>query len=169
MRKQLKHILSVLFFVVLATTLVACKSSSVVPPTTAETITETTRKEVVRDSAFSIPKDSSYYKAYLECINGKVVLKPDTKPIAKPGKHLEPPKVSLEDNLLTIDCKQEAIKMFVKWKDVYIKSHQQIIKKIPYPVPQELSWWQQTQIILGRILLLIAALLAVGFVYKSRI
>lgn len=153
-QSQTKHFLSFMFlFVLLATTLSSCKSASVVPPATTETIKSITTKEVVRDTTFNIPKDSSYYKAYLECINGKVVLKQDAKPIVKPGKFLQPPKVNLKDNILTIDCKAEAQKLFAQWKDTYTKEHQSDIKRIPYAVEKPLSWFQQTEIILGRIFL----------------
>jgi hypothetical protein len=154
--KQFKipHFLSLLFlFVLLATTLSSCKSASVVPPATTETTTTKTIKEVIHDTVFETKKDSSYYKAYLECVNGKVVLKSDTKPIVKPGKFLQPPKVSLKDNILKIDCKAEAQKLFAQWKDTYTKEHQSTIQRIPYPVEQPLSWFQKTELILGRIFL----------------
>lgn len=162
--KQFKipHFLSLLFlFVLLATTLSSCKSASVVPPATTETTNTITIKEVIRDTVFQTEKDSSYYKAYLECVNGKVVLKSDTQPIVKPGKFLQPPKVSLKDNILTIDCKAEAQKLFAQWKDTYTKEHQSTIKQIPYAVEKPLSWWQKTEIILGRIFLGILALFAI--------
>jgi hypothetical protein len=162
--KQFKitQFLSLLFlFVLLATTLSSCKSAGVVPPATTDTTTAITTKEVIHDTIFQTEKDSSYYKAYLECVNGKVVLKEATEPIVKPGKYLEPPKVNLKDNILTVDCKAEAQKIFAQWKDTYTKEHQQIIKRIPYPVETPLSWWQKTEIILGRIFLGILVLLVV--------
>lgn len=162
--KQFKitHFLSLLFlFVLLATTLSSCKSAGVVPPATTDTTTEVTTKEVIHDTIFQTEKDSSYYKAYLECVNGKVVLKQATKPIVKPGKHLKPPKVNLKDNILTVNCKAEAQKLFAQWKDTYIKEHQQIIKRIPYAVEKPPSWWQKTQINLGRIFLGILVLIAI--------
>jgi hypothetical protein len=170
--KQFKitHFLSLLFlFVLLATTLSSCKSAGVVPPATTDTTTAVTIKEVIHDTIFQTEADSSYYKAYLECVNGKVVLKQTTEPIVKPGKHLEPPKVNLKDNILTVNCKAEAQKLFAQWKDTYIKEHQQIIKKIPYAVIKRIpyavekppSWWQKTQINLGRIFLGIIVLIAI--------
>lgn len=154
--KQFKitHFLSFLFlFVLLATTLSSCKSTSVVPPATTETIKTVTIKEVIHDTVFQTKPDSSYYKAYLDCVDGKVVVKQNTKPIIKSGKFLQPPKVNLKDNILTIDCKAEAQKFFAQWKDTYTKEHQSIIQKIPYPVEKPLSWWQKTEIILGRLFL----------------
>lgn len=151
---KITNFLSFLFlFVLLATTLSSCKSASVVPPATTETTKTITIKEVVRDTVFKTEKDSSDYKAYLECVNGKVAVKQNTQPIIKSGKFLQPPKVSLKDNILIIDCKAEAQKLFAQWKDIYIKENAQIIKKIPYPVETPLSWWQNTEIILGRIFL----------------
>lgn len=165
---KFKQIMFVLFFVVLATTLVACKSASVVPPTTTETITTKTVKEIIRDTIFLTKKDSSYYKAYIECVNGKpVISKPKME--TRKGNHLQPPKVDLKDNVLTINCFAEAQKLFYQWKDIYIKEHQQIIQKVPYPVPADLSWWQQIQIVLGRIFLFLAVLLGIGIAVKNRI
>jgi hypothetical protein len=167
MKSKFKNLLSfLLLFVLLATTLCACKSAGVVPPTIIET-TQTTTKEVIRDTVFQVEKDSSYYKAYVECVNGKAVLKTDKKTTSTPGKNLEPPKVSLEDNVLVVDCVYAANKLFAEWKDVYIREHRQIIKEIHYPVPQELSWWQKTQIILGRIFLTLLAILIILIVIKK--
>jgi len=154
--KQFKitHFLSFLFlFVLLATTLSSCKSTSVVPPATTETTKTATIKEVIRDTIFQTQKDSSYYKAYLDCVDGKVVVKQNTKPILKSGKFLKPPKVTLKDNTITIDCEAEAQKLFYQWKDVYRENMKSVLQKIPYPVEKPLSWWQKTEIILGRIFL----------------
>lgn len=159
---KITHLLSSLFLLfLLATTLSSCKSASVVPPATIETTKTITIKEVVRDTIFETKKDSSYYKAYLECVNGKVVLKKDTKPIVKSGNFLQPPKVSLQDNILTIDCKAEAQKLFAQWKDVYTNAVLQTITEHPYMVEKQLSWWQKTEIILGRIFLGILTLFAI--------
>lgn len=166
---KLKNLSILLFFCLLATTLVACKSAGVVPPTTIETTNTVTKTEVVRDTVFKIQKDSSYYKAYLECVNGKVVINPQAKPESKKGKHLKPPKVNIKDNIITVDCDAEAQELFAQWKDIYIKEHQLKIEKIPYPVPAQLSYWQKTQIILGRLLILIAVLIGLGFALKNRI
>ena len=155
---KLKLLFSFLFlFVVLATTLSSCKSASVVPPTTTETTKTITIKEVVRDTVFKTEKDSSYYKAYLDCVNGKVVIKSALTPkggiTTKAGSYLKPPKVVVHDNILTVDCNAEAQKLFAKWKDTYITENAQTIKQIPYPVETPLTWWQKTEIILGRIFL----------------
>lgn len=166
---KFKHLLSVFCFVVLATTLVACKSASVVPPTiTEKTITKTVT-EVVRDTVFEVQKDSSFYKAYLECVEGKVVIKENTKPVTTKGKYLQPPKVNITDNVLQVDCEAEAQKLFFQWKEKYIQAVVENMIKHPYIVEKELSWWQITQMYLGRILIIFAVLLGLGFAFKNRI
>lgn len=165
---NLKNLLSVLFlFCLLVTTLSSCKSSSVVPPTTKETTTTTNVTTVVRDTVFEVQKDSSFYRAYIECVNGKPVI--SKKPTIKKGKYVQPPKVNLKDNILSIDCTAEAQKLFAQWKDVYTKENKSTIERVPYPVPANLSFWQSTQIILGRIFLFILAIIGLGFAFKNRI
>lgn len=167
--KRLKQIMSVLFFVCLVTTLVACKSTSVVPPTTIDNSIIKTVKEVIHDTVFTTQKDSSYYRAYLNCVNGKVVLKEKTVPLSTKGNHLQPPNVNIKDNILTVDCKAEAQKLFAQWKDTYTTELQKLIKKVPYPVPAQISWWQKTQMILGDLFLVLLALLGLGLAFKNRI
>lgn len=155
---KFKLLLSVFCFVVLATTLVACKSASVVPPTKTETTKTITKTEIIQDTVFEIQKDSSYYKAYLECVNGKVVISPKSIVESQRGNYLQPPKVNIKDNILKVDCTAEAQKLFASWKDTYIKEHQATTEKIPYPVEKQLSWWQKTQMILGDVFLVIIGL-----------
>ena len=157
-----------LFLFLLATTLVACKSTSVVLPTT--TTDSTTTKTVtvkIHDTVFRTEKDSSYYKAYLECVNGKVQFNKDRIPVQHSGKYLQAPKVSLKGQVIYVDCEARAQELFANWKDTYIATHQAVIKHEPYPVPLQLTWWQTTEIWLGRIFLgLIICIILVG-AYKA--
>lgn len=167
---KLKRLFSLLFFFcLLVTTLSSCKSTSVVPPTTTETTKTITKTEVIRDTVFEIQKDSSYYKAYLECVNGQVVIKEKTVPLTKKGNYLQPPKVNIKDNIITVDCEAEAQKLFAQWKEIAIAAVIDTLIKNPYTIEKELSWWQETQIILGRIFLFLAVLIGLGFVFKNRI
>ena len=162
--KQLKRTLNVWFlFVLVATVLVSCKTPSAVLPTT--TIDSTTTKIVttrIHDTIFHTQVDSSYYKAYIECVNGKPIINQQTLPEVHKGNHVEAPKVILQNGQLNVNCKVEAQQLFAQWKDEYTASHQQIIKNIPYPVPLELSWWEHTEIILGRVFLGILILVLIA-------
>ena len=150
-------------FVLLATALSSCKSTSAVLPTATTDSTSTklvTTK--IHDTIFKTEKDSSYYKAYLECVNGKVVVSQKFKVESHKGNYLEAPKVQLQDNILKVDCRAEAQALYAKWIDKYTLEHQQITKNIPYAVPLDLSWWQKTQIWAGRLLLLIVFFVLIG-------
>ncbi|WP_298307260.1 hypothetical protein [Flavobacterium sp.] len=161
---KLKNVLSILFLFVLVTTLVSCKSPSVVLPTKTETITNSAVKEVIRDTVFEVKKDSSYYKAWLECVDGQIKIKENTKPKFTKGKYLQPPKVLIKGNELTVDCEAEAQRLFAQWKDTFTEKNTSTTTEIPVLVEKDLSWWQETQIWCGRIFLGILALffIAIG-------
>lgn len=150
MKNSIKSLLSFLFlFVVLVGTFTACKSTNVPLPTNTETTKEVDTKIVLRDTIFKTEKDSSYYKAWLECQEGKVVIK--SKPQLTKGNYLKPPKVQLKDNYLTVDCEAEAQKLFAQWKDVYKLENKTTIVTNTVLVERQLTWWQKFQIWCGRI------------------
>ena len=157
----MKKLFSLLFlFVVLVGTLVGCKTANVLPPTIIEKTNTITKKEVVHDTIFETQKDSSYYKAWLDCQDGKVVFKTNIdsqkpKVETKKGNYLKPPNVNLKDNILTIDCHAEAQKLFAKWKDTYIIENNQTNTTKPVLVERQLTFWQNLQIWCGRIFLLL--------------
>ena len=133
--------------------LVACKSTtSVLPPKTIETIKEVTITETLRDTLIKVEKDSSFYRALVECINGKPVLKPQKQ---FKGRNLKPPSVKLQDNRLSVDCETEAHELFLKWKEKHIRETEKTKTTTPVAVALPLTSWQGFQIWCGRILLLI--------------
>jgi hypothetical protein len=172
-----KKIVSLFFlFVVLVGTLTACKSTSVLPPTKTEVTNTVTIKEVVRDTIFEIQKDSSFYKAWLECQSpltpeGGIVPGGKSKIVlrnlkTKSGKYLKPPKVSIIDNILTIDCEAEAQKLFAKWKDIYKIENMQSVITNTVEVERQLTFWQKFQIWCGRLFIVIALFTAGKIIFK---
>jgi hypothetical protein len=167
--RKIKSLLSLLFlFVVLVGTLVGCKTASVLPPTIIEKTNTITKKEVIHDTVFETKKDSSYYKAWLECQDGKVVIKGKSQK-AK-GKYLEPPRVIIKDNYIKVDCYSESQKLFAKWKDTYIKEHNQTTITITNTVEVErkLTWWQKLQIWAGGIFLTLLLLIIIASVLRLK-
>jgi hypothetical protein len=147
--------------------LVGCKSSTAaLPEPSKETTTSIKETITIRDTIFKTEKDSSYYNAYIECVNGKPVL---TKPKATPGKNLKAPKVDLTGNELKVDCIAEAQELFYQWKEKYITENKSETIRIPYAVTTPLSWWQTTQIWCGRLFLFLflAFLVAVYLRFKK--
>ncbi|MWB92984.1 hypothetical protein GON26_01295 [Flavobacterium sp. GA093] len=154
-----------LFFVFLIGTFVACKSNSV-PLSTKTEVNTVTTKVVVRDTVFEIKPDSSYYKSWLECIDGKVKIK--GIPEIKLGNFLKPPNVSLFNNQLKVDCSTEAQRLFASWKDTYILENKQGEITIPVPYEKPLTYWQQTEIWCGRLFMVLVILGLIYFIYKLK-
>lgn len=146
-------------FVVLVFTLTGCKSSvGVIPKPSTETIKEVTITETIRDTVYGVKADSSFYKAYIECVNGKPVLK-ETK--SNPGKNLNAPKVDLHGNNLNVNCKTEAYELFHKWKETYIKENLAKTIQVPYAVPTPLSTFKVVQLWFGRLFMFLILLFGV--------
>ncbi|MEN2416389.1 hypothetical protein [Flavobacterium mesophilum] len=153
--KKIKHMFF-LFFSVLV--LVSCKSPK---PVLSEEKTKTiTIKETVHDTVFKIAKDSSSYKALLECQNGKVVVKNVTQ--AEPGRRLKSPKVRLDNNKLSVDCELKEQELYARWKSQQVKETE--VKTIrTTKFVNQLTFWQKVQIWLGRIFLLVLAYYCIRF------
>jgi len=153
------------FLFLLIGTLVSCKSNSVPLSTTTE-VNTITKKVIVHDTVFEIKPDSSYYKSWLECVDGKVKFK--GLPEITAGKFLNPPKVSLTNNQLKIDCTSEAQRLFASWKETYISENKQGTKTIPVPYEKPLSYWQQTEVWCGRFFIFLIALVLIYLIYKFK-
>lgn len=138
----------------------SCKSKNVIVQ--KEAITETIT-EKVHDTVFSVAKDSSFYKAFLECQNGKVVLKEVTS--TGSGRKLKTPKVTIKNNLLNVDCETEAEKLFASWKETFKKTYSKI--EIPI-ITNELTWFQKSQIYFGRTALFILCLYLLYLLFKFK-
>lgn len=138
-------------FVVLITMLASC--TSIKPAVMQnETITTKTITETVHDTIFKIEKDSASYQALLDCQNGKVLVKEVIN--AEPGRTLKSPKVRIDNNKLQVDCEARAQELFAQWKSTHETEKIFISKEVPV-VTNILTWWQQTQIKLFKVLVLV--------------
>lgn len=161
--------------VVLAITLAGCKSqASVIPPTTTEVNKDVSSKEIIHQEVIEVPKDSSYYQAYLDCVNGKVVIKqPEAPPpgskikVNQKGHNLKIPLVKITDNKLEVNCYQEAQRLFYTWKEIYTKEHTATTIKIPYSVKLPLTIWESTQIWFGRVFLVLLIVLLLLIIIRA--
>ncbi|MDM1531291.1 hypothetical protein [Myroides marinus] len=159
-----------LFVLVVALLLTSCGSRRTainMQPTTTEQVTQSV-EEIKRDTVLVIPADKSQYVADL-AIQGNMIVVKDANIKRSKNKVLQLPKVQLVNNKLMVDCEVEAQQMFLEWKEKFIKEQRVIETKIPIAVPLELSTWQQTQIWLGRTLLLLMTLGSVGYGLRSRV
>lgn len=176
----MKRLLTFVTFILLlfSLVLVACTSKQPLEPVTIEKVKTVT--ETIRDTVITTKADSTYYNAFIDCVNGKPVLREPEKsredPIYKssqptktnqavPGKSLQPPKVSLIGNQLEVSCHQKAVDLFLQWKEKYIQENTTTTK--PQYIEKPLKWWQKGLMWSGGVfLVLIAVLLIVRFTIK---
>jgi hypothetical protein len=145
-----------------ALALVSCASPK---PVVIENTTVVTEVITERDTVFTVKPDSTYYNAYIECVNGKpIVINPTP---SNPSGKLKPPKVVLDDSgNLSVNCETEVLELKAKLRD-----KEKLIQKevqIPIMVPAEISSWQHFQIWLGRILALFLLAVLIGYVIKNK-
>lgn len=147
----MKNLFRSFFFLSLILISFACNSPK---PAIVDNTTTTTKtiQETIHDTVFKIEKDSSTYKALLDCENGKVVIKNVSESL--PGRNLKSPRVRLTDNnKIQVDCEAKAQELFAKWKSTHEK--ETIYKEVKFPIKvNEITGWQGFQIWCGRLLLL---------------
>lgn len=151
----------IVFLLFSALILVSCRSPK--PVLSEEKIKTITIKETLHDTIFKIEKDSSSFRALLECQNGKVVFKNVTQ--VEPGRSLKSPKVRLENNKLIVDCELKKQELYAFWKSQQVKDVE--VKTInTTKFVNQLTFWQKVQIWLGRIFLLFLVYYIGRFILK---
>ncbi len=131
----------------------SCASKRIQKPVVITNTREITK--TVRDTIYKVEADSSYYHAFIDCINGKPFIRETalTKQNSKAGKNLKVPSATIKENTLIVDCYVNEQELKKQWEETYIKEHEQtpIYIKTPVEVVKPLSWWQKTQLWFGRI------------------
>ncbi|EKB58407.1 hypothetical protein [Bergeyella zoohelcum] len=153
----MKNIITVLFLTIGFLCAVSCGSKKGI----TEPVQVTHFKEVekiVRDTIIETKTDSVRTVVQIDCPDGG---KPILTPALSEGKGgrgriLLPPKLTLNGNQLTIDCKAEAENIALQLYDNYVKEHKRevIIKKVEKPF----AWYHKILMWAGGISLSILAL-----------
>jgi hypothetical protein len=129
--------------------LASCKTKTVYLPSQSKVIEKV---EIVheRDTTVKIEQDSSWYKAWVECQDGKPVLR---NPVVQKGKgKVKPPAVTLDSSgMLNIGCISENLELKFKLRDLETKFSEKetIIKTVE--VARPLTFVQKLLIVLGKI------------------
>ena len=146
---------------------VSCGSRKPAEPLIIEN-TKTLEKEVVvRDTIVLTPKDSVKTIVKIDCPEGG---KPKIQTLVqgKKGKVLQPPKLTLQGNQLTIDCKAEAEKLALKLYDKYIKEHE-TKTNIQY-IERPFKWYHSALMYFGGLCLLLFIIIGIAPLFiKSKI
>ncbi|TXI15750.1 MAG: hypothetical protein E6Q66_01140 [Pedobacter sp.] len=130
--------------------MLSCRSAK--QPILTSKQAKTIIKEIPRDSTVTIPADRSSFRAELiSDQTGKVAIKEVLNKQA--GKRAKAPQVHLADGLLQVDCLCDSASIYLNWKEKHITDMLQ--ETIYVPTEKPLSSWQQTQIWLGRSLMML--------------
>ena len=145
----MKKIHNFIFVFLMLAVAVSCVSKKHAEPVLVETTKTITQIE--RDTVFSVKADSSFYKAYIDCVNGRPVVRNEQ---SQPGTNLKAPKVVFKDRFLQVDCKVDSSKIALKWleKNITIEKPKVVFVPKEVPVEKPLNWWQKTQMTLGRLM-----------------
>lgn len=164
MRNAYLKIISICLALVFA---VSCGSRKPAEPLIIEN-TKTLEKEVVvRDTIVLTPKDSVRTIVKIDCPEGG---KPKIQTLVqgKKGKILQPPKLTLEGNQLTIDCKAEAEKLALKLYDKYVKEHE--TKTNVQYIEKPFKWYHSALMYFGGLSLLLFIIIGIAPLFiKSKI
>lgn len=151
--KRIAIVLLSLFCLANILMLFSCKTKQIVQPT--KVVTNTIEKVVTkteRDTTFIVEADSSYYKAWIECRDGKPILR---NPTSQHGKsNLQPPKVSLDDKgQLDVECATENLELKARIKELVteLNNTTSSTEYIPVEVEKELTFFQNLFIKLGKV------------------
>ena len=142
----------------------SCRSSKLLTTTTLKN-DSIVIIENVRDTIIILPPDSAWLKAWLQCDStGNILMQRLETYNSKTIRTIARITPTTVGAIVTLDCKTDSLEMLISVKDRTIR-HLQQSQTIRYiEVERQLSWWQQTQIHLGRALL---ALLAAAVVYAT--
>lgn len=149
--------LSGVFTAVLIVTIVlfmqSCKAKKEVSSTTIVR-TETIR-ETERDTVVEVQADSASIKALLECDSvGNVLLKQIAAYEA--GMHVNPPKLDIQDNVLTAMVKVDSFGIFMTLRDRYVERTDFMESQEKETVyVNRLNGWQKFRIWIGNIVLIL--------------
>lgn len=137
----------------------SCKSrqATVLPGKTVEV--EKTVTKTIRDTTFVVEADSSFYRAWIECVNNKPVLR---NPVSQTGQNfLKAPAVSLSENGdLSVESATEILELHARIEELVTELNTKTVEYITVEVEKPLTMWQQLFIWLGRLTSLVLLVLA---------
>ncbi|MCQ2307213.1 MAG: hypothetical protein MJ000_06590 [Bacteroidales bacterium] len=147
----------------------SCRSSKPLTTTTQRN-DSTIIIEKMRDTTIIIPPDSAWLKAWLQCDStGNILMQQlelKSSNFVMPMARLE--YITPSGAILSLDCKTDSLEMVIRLKERTIRHLQQSQTTQYIEVERKLTWWQQTQIHLGRALLVLLAAAVVYAIVKLK-
>ncbi len=142
----------------------SCRSSQ--PLTTTQTSDSVRIIERWRDTTIYEQPDIAWLKGWLECDRmGQVLLR---ELEIERGRNITP-HIKIVNDTLYVECKTDSLERLLKIRDLEIKMLKEMQTEVVVEVEKELSWWETTQMKMGRLFLIVIAVLVIITVIKQRL
>ena len=142
----------------------SCRSSQ--PLTTTQTSDSVKVIERWRDSIIYEEPDIAWLKGWLECDSAGQVLLRELE--IERGRNITP-YIKIVNDTIYVECKTDSLELLLKLRDQTIMELQQSKTIETVEVEKPLTWWQETQIKMGRLFLIVIAVLLIITVIKQRL
>lgn len=142
----------------------SCRSSQ--PLTTTQTSDSVRIIEKWRDTTIYEQPDIAWLKGWLECDSvGQVLLR---ELEIERGRNITP-HIKIVNDTIYVECKTDSLERLLKIRDLEIKMLKEMQTEVVVEVEKELSWWETTQMKMGRLFLIVIAVLVIITVIKQRL
>lgn len=112
-------------------------------------------REVVRDTVITVKPDQATIKALLECDStGNVLIRQLAEYEA--GERLKPPRINVQDNVLTASAETDSLSVYLALKDRYTERADTVyIDKSKIIEVNRLNGWQKLRMWIGNVMLIL--------------
>lgn len=137
--------------------IIGCAVRKEPPKEQEREIVTRTVTEVRRDTVVKVKSDSSYYSAWIDCVNGKPIINTDKATEIKAGAHIKAPYVKIKDDgQLSVNCEslEQQLKFEITERQIL---EERLKEKIIVPAPKvikekiPLTFWQELWIRMGKL------------------
>ena len=141
----------------------SCRSSRL---TTTQTSDSVRIIERWRDTTIYEEPDKAWLKGWLECDSAGQVLLRELE--IERGRNITP-HIKIVNDTIYVECKTDSLELLLKLRDQMIMELQQSKTIETVEVEKQLTWWQETQIKMGRLFLIVITVLLIITVIKQRL
>ena len=141
----------------------SCRSSRLTMTQTSDSVRIIERW---RDTTIYEQPDKAWLKGWLECDSAGQVLLRELE--IERGRNITP-HIKIVNDTIYVECKTDSLERLLKIRDLEIKMLKEMQTEVIVEVEKELSWWETTQMKMGRLFLIVIAVLVIITVIKQRL
>ena len=141
----------------------SCRSSRLTMTQTSDSVRIIERW---RDTTIYEQPDKAWLKGWLECDSAGQVLLRELE--IERGRNITP-HIKIVNDTIYVECKTDSLELLLKLRDQMIMELQQSKTIEIVEVEKQLTWWQETQIKMGRLFLIVIVVLLIITVIKQRL